>query len=103
MADALTPNIGTLVIFISPNGEDHWTPVKPDEVPAWVQDPDNMARLVAGEVCMCDVEESGSNWFMALPMPTPQDQAAFQAAQAKRARRMEKRKILLTGHHRVLH
>lgn len=91
MNDAIAPNIGVLVVFTSANGSDGWTPVKPENVPAWVKDPDVMARMVDGEACMDDEQESGTNWFMALPMPTPQDIAAYQAARARRLARKEKR------------
>lgn len=55
-----------LVILRSPNGRDGWTPVKPEDVPAWVKAPDNMAKLVAGEMCMkADEGQSGSDWYRA--------------------------------------
>lgn len=55
-----------LVIFVSVNGRDNWHPVKADEVPEWVKDPDNMGRLVAGEACMkCDEGDAGSLWYRA--------------------------------------
>jgi len=39
-----------LVILRSANGEDDWTPVKPEDVPDWLRDPDVMGRLVAGYI-----------------------------------------------------
>ena len=81
------PNIGTLVIFASDNGMDGWEPVKPGEVPAWVKDPDNLARLVDGEACQQDDE---GPWYMALRMPTAQDLEAYSMAAAKRKMRREK-------------
>ena len=39
-----------LVILRSANGEDDWTPVKPEDVPDWLRDPDVMGRLVAGNI-----------------------------------------------------
>lgn len=53
-------------ILTSATGRDPWHPLKADEVPAWVKDPDNMARLVKGEACMkCDEGPNGSNWYRA--------------------------------------
>lgn len=57
---------GLLVILKSDNGRDGWTPVMPEDVPEWVKAPDNMARLVAGEMCMKpDEGEKGSAWYRA--------------------------------------
>lgn len=90
----MSETFGVLVILTSPNGIDGWTPVKPDDVPSWVKDPDIVARMVDGEACMDDTQESGTNWFLALPMPTPQDIAAYQAAQIRRAERRQKRIVV---------
>ena len=43
-----------LIIYRSPNGEDSWEPVKPEDVPDWVKAPDVMAHLVAGEMAQAD-------------------------------------------------
>ena len=85
--DVPAPNIGTLVIFQSPNGMDHWTPVLPADVPAWVKDPDNVARLVDGEACSLDPEAPDAVWYMALQMPTEADLQAYSLAAARRAKR----------------
>ncbi len=55
-----------LVIFKSPNGRDNWAPVEPVLVPPFVMHPDNMGRLVNGEMCM-DVAAgpTGSDWYRA--------------------------------------
>lgn len=37
-----------LVIYQSPNGQDNWEPVKPEDVPEWLKKPDVMGRLVNG-------------------------------------------------------
>ena len=37
-----------MIILRSPNGEDGWTPVKPEDVPDWLKEPDAMGRLVDG-------------------------------------------------------
>ena len=80
-----------LVVFRSANGRNDWYLVKPEDVPDWVKEVDNMARLVDGEVCMNAQSESGTDWFMALPMPTPEDIDVWMAAQTKRAERAAKR------------
>jgi len=58
-----------VVIEASVNGrdEDSWHPVHEKEVPEWVKDPDNMARMVLrGEQCMkCDEGDKGSLWYRA--------------------------------------
>ena len=60
MAEAL------LVIMRSANGRDGWTPVAPADVPAWVKEGGNMAKLVAGEMCMkADEGMKGSDWYRA--------------------------------------
>ena len=56
----------TLVILASANGRDGWCPVKPENVPAWAKEPDCIARLVAGHMCMkCDEGPDGSQWYRA--------------------------------------
>ncbi len=55
-----------LVIEASINGRDLWHPVHADELPDWVRDPDNMGRMVAGDMCMkADEGEAGSLWYRA--------------------------------------
>lgn len=59
-----------LIIYASPNGRDGWAPVKPEAIPAWVKAPDNVARLVAGEMCMkADEGTAGSDWYRAEKLP----------------------------------
>lgn len=74
-----------LVIYVSRNGRDGWLPVEPAAVPEWVKSPAVMGRLVAGEACMDPRSTSGNDWFKAVKVLTPEDHAALQAAQAKRA------------------
>lgn len=58
-----------LVIFTSTTGRAPWHPIRADEVPAFVKDPDVMARLASGEECMdCAQGSTGSNWYRALPV-----------------------------------
>ena len=58
-----------LIILRSANGEDGWTPVKPDDVPAWLKEPDVMGRLVAGEMAQGPVNvllpDEMRPWFRA--------------------------------------
>lgn len=85
------------VIYRSPNGRDGWQPVKWEEVPTWVKEPKNMARLVAGEACMkCDEGETGSDWFRAevINPDVSADVKALRKAKAKRERRNARRKDL---------
>jgi hypothetical protein len=37
------------VIFVSENGE-NWTPISPETVPEWLQEPYTMGLMMAGEV-----------------------------------------------------
>lgn len=55
---------GLLIILRSENGRDGWTLVKPDEVPEWVKAPDNIARMVDGEIC-CNPEAGDIGWYRA--------------------------------------
>ena len=86
-----------LVIFRSPNGRDHWRPIKSHEVPAWVKEPDVMARMVAGEKVMkCNEFPSGSDWYGALTPEAAEmflkyNAAALEKAQEKRARKAARR------------
>lgn len=82
-----TLDFGTLMILTSENGTDNWKPVLPADVPEWVRDPDNVARLVDGEACQDITQDSGTNWFMALRMPTAADLQAYSLAEARRAKR----------------
>lgn len=55
-----------LVILRSLNGRDHWELVKPEDVPEWVKDPDNMAHLVRGDACMLDGDDQvDDHWYCA--------------------------------------
>lgn len=57
---------GVLVVFRSENGRDGWYAVKQEDVPDWVKEVDNMARLVDGEACMDATSESGTDWFTVI-------------------------------------
>lgn len=83
------------VIYRSPNGRDRWQPVNWKDVPAWVKEPKNMARLVAGDSCMkCDEGEAGSDWFRAevINPDVSADVMALRAAKAKRERKNARRR-----------
>ena len=81
-----------VVLLASVNGRDHWHPVKPEAVPAWVKEPDAMGRIVAGEAAMkCDEEGDGSMWYRAaLPDELPH-LARLLKAEERRRRRAVKR------------
>lgn len=82
-----------LVIFASSNGRDGWKPMKASEIPDWVKSPDNMARLVAGEMCMkCDEGDKGSMWYLAKRVV---DVEAIAKAKAKRDRKAAARQRTL--------
>jgi hypothetical protein len=60
-----------LVILESENGRDGWKPLMPEQVPEWVKHPDNLARLVAGEMCMDPTKgDKGSPWYRAEKLET---------------------------------
>lgn len=85
-----------LVILESPNGRDHWRPLKPDEVPEWLKAPEVMAKLVEGEMAQRKKSDAGvvlpetMPWYRAQPA-TDEDVRAMLAAVEKRDRRMAKR------------
>lgn len=70
-----------LVICRSPNGRDNWVPVMPLDVPAWVQAPEVMGRLVAGEQCM-DIRQGrdGSDWYKAMRVVSVDERAMVEGA-----------------------
>lgn len=88
--DEQAPNVGTLVIFQSSTGMDSWSPVLPKDVPDWVKDPDNVARMVGGEACSLNPEAPEAVWYAALRMPTVADLKAYSLAEARRAKRRAK-------------
>lgn len=56
-----------LVVYRSEDGRTNWQPVKGEDVPDFVRDPDVMARLADGEECMdCAQGNSGSAWYRAV-------------------------------------
>lgn len=78
------------VIYRSANGRDGWQPVKWEDVPAWVKEPGNMAKLISGEMCMkCDEGPAGSDWYRAevINPDASGDVKRLRAAKAKRDRR----------------
>lgn len=57
----------TLIIIASENGRDPWTLVLPEDVPAWVKAPDNIAKMLRGHECMkADEGDKGSKWYRAV-------------------------------------
>ena len=62
----MTERKAVFVIFASENCRDGWQPVKKEELPDWVIHPDNLGRMVNGEMCMrADIGERGSKWYRA--------------------------------------
>jgi hypothetical protein len=63
-----------LIILRSANGEDDWTPVKPEDVPDWLKDPVVMGRLVAGNMAQGPVNvvlpDELRPWFRAVRAET---------------------------------
>jgi len=52
--------LARLIIFVSVDGDDPWHPIKNDEVPTWLKDPDVIGRLVSGDMC-----SNGASWYRA--------------------------------------
>ena len=65
-----------LVILRSPNGEDGWEPVKPEDVPDWLKDPMVMSYLVDGQMAQGKVNvvlpDELRPWYRAELVPTLQ-------------------------------
>lgn len=51
-----------LIILRSENGRDGWTAIKNEDVPDWVKDPENIRRMVEGEMC-CRPETGDESWY----------------------------------------
>ncbi len=61
-----------LIISMSLNGRDNWQMVKPEDVPAFIKDPDTMAKLVAGQMaCNPRMGDKGSAWYIADRVADP--------------------------------
>lgn len=52
-----------LIFYQSDNGGVDWAPVKPAQVPLWLNQPDLLGRLAAGEMCSDPVQ--GPQWWRA--------------------------------------
>lgn len=66
------------IIYRSKDGRGDWSPVLPQDVPAWVKDPDVMGEMARGQAaCKCDEGPTGSDWFRAdkIDMETAVKQA----------------------------
>ena len=82
----MTPcKCGELVIYKSLDCKT-FDPVKTEDVPEWVKDPDVLARMVDGEACQ-NKDELGSPWFTAKRVLTDEDESALMKAYARRQRR----------------
>lgn len=76
---------GTLVIYRSADCKT-FEPVKPEDVPAWVQAPDVVAHMVDGEAVHNDGEPE-SPYYIAKRVLTDEDESDLMKAYAKRQRR----------------
>lgn len=70
-----------LIIIACEKGAGKWTPVLPADVPEWVKDPDNIARLVQGYEC------SKKDEGMRYRGVRVEEYERIMAAEAKRERR----------------
>ena len=79
---------GTLILYRSLDCE-NWEPVKAADIPDWIKEmsPEAIARMVDGEAVQDTTSETGTDWFVVKKVLFPSDEAAIQAAQAKRERR----------------
>ena len=50
-----------LVIMVSDDEKGPFKPVRPEDVPDWVKDPDVLGRMVNGEMC-----RNEGPWFLAV-------------------------------------
>ena len=63
-----------MIVFVSKDGENDWHPLRWDEVPEWVKHPDNMARLVDGDMCQDPtLGAEGSSWYKAERVEAPKE------------------------------
>ena len=84
------------VILASENGRDGWRPVKHDDLPQWLLDPDVLGRLVNGDVAMkCDEWPKGSLHYRAIVYPGAQQAARINTALKAREKR-EAEVVMLT-------
>jgi len=60
--------MGRFVIAKSPDGENDWQLVKPEDVPAWLKELDVMAAMADGHIAH-DTAEPESPWFCAVRLP----------------------------------
>jgi hypothetical protein len=49
----------TIVIFRSPNGETDWVPLKPEEHPEWIKNPDVLGYLLGSNASLDHPSEPG--------------------------------------------
>jgi hypothetical protein len=72
------------VVLASEDGESGWTPLRPEEVPAWVRNEDVMGRLLYGEIAQDSTLED-KRWFRAERLPNKAQAPANDAEGAKAA------------------
>lgn len=72
-----------------------WKPVKMEELPAWVIDPDNLGLMATGMMCMkCDEGDAGSLYYRAEVQLGAQDKARLEAALKARETREAKHLVM---------
>ena len=52
-----------LIVYVSPDGNEPWSPVKPELVQEWLKQPDVIQRLLSGE--MAQDNETQVAWYRA--------------------------------------
>ena len=52
-----------MIIIRSPDGEDGWTLVKPEDVPSWIKNDDQMITLLANGTAVSLPETGDTNWY----------------------------------------
>lgn len=90
-----------LVIYKSLDCET-FEPVKTDDVPEWVKDPDVVAHMVDGEAVHND-DEPDSPYYIAKRVLTDEDESALMKAYVRRGRRNRIRLLHEQPESRVVH
>lgn len=88
---------GLLIIYKSNDDCKTFDPVKTEDVPEWVKDPDVIAHMVDGEAVINHepTDNLTATYYIAKRVLLPVDHEAMAAAEKKRIRRAQKRIRLL--------
>lgn len=76
-----TVAVGRLLIAKSADGESDWQLVKPQDVPAWLQNPSVLGEMLEGKLAH-DTEEPESPWYCAVRVSEQTDGLAETEASA---------------------